>query len=359
MLPGSRRQFLIAGSAAGLCLAMPVARASGSSVSVSSARLLAAWALPNGNYQAGVLQLVPGKSNTFVTQFALDLPTRPHGLMHLHNDEYLLIARRPGDWMLRLNIQNGSATRIWQESDRHLNGHSAAQGELVYTTETDLLSGHGALAVRDKNSLELIDVWATHGHDPHEMLVMPAGSLGIGQPFLLIANGGIHTHADMGRTRLSEQPMDSSLVALHPRSGSLLGKWVLDDSELSLRHLAAHTSGAVGVALQAQHAADAQRHKSPVFALLTHHGLQTVPASAGMNGYAGDITATPNGFVLSCPKSNVALIFDVQGNLLNTQLAKSACALAALGDQVWLGQQPAQVSNAPVELDNHWLVLHS
>jgi len=351
----SRRQFLLQSSALALSMALPLHVES--AISTRQARLLAAWQLPNGTYQVGVLNAAgPGAALSYTVTTAVDLPTRPHGLMHLQGDEYLVIARRPGDWFLRLNIRSGETSRVWQEEDRHLNGHGAVHGDWLYTTETDVFGGTGALAVRNRHTFELLDVWPTLGKDPHEMLVLPKGGLGIDEPFLLVANGGIPTHADMGRTPLNQLPMDSSLVALHPRTGKVFNQWTLSDTRLSLRHMAVHASGVVGIAMQAHHSTAALRDAAPVLALLDENGLRTVNESAGVKGYAGDIAATPRGFVISCTKNNSAGQFDVQGNLLHSQAANAACALATEGEQVWLGSSAAEFSR-PLELDNHWLLI--
>lgn len=351
----SRRQFLVQSSALALSMALPLPAEL--ATPTRQALLLAAWQLPNGGYQVGVLNAAGlGAALSYTVTTAVDLPTRPHGLMHLQGDEYLVIARRPGDWLLRLNIRSGETSRVWQEEDRHLNGHSAVYGDWLYTTETDVLGGTGVLAVRNRHTFELLDVWPTLGKDPHEMLVLPKGGLGIDEPFLLVANGGIPTHADMGRTQLNQLPMDSSLVALHPRTGKVFNQWALSDTRLSLRHMAVHASGVVGIAMQAHHGNAALRDAAPVLALLDENGLRTVNESAGVKGYAGDIVATPQGFVISCTKNNSAGQFDVQGNLLHSRAENAPCALAAEGEQVWLGSSAVEFSR-PLELDNHWLLI--
>lgn len=361
--PLPRRHFMkAAGSTAlAVCMALPLQRglhAAGFDITINNApaRVLAAWQLQAGGYQVGVLNLRPESAGFFDIELAVNLPTRPHGLMRLRQDEYLIVARRPGDWMMRLNIRTGKTSRIWQEADRHLNGHSAVYGDLLYTTETDSLNGTGALAVRDQSTFELLNVWPTLGRDPHEMLVLPQGGFGLHEPLLLIANGGIQTHADMGRAQLNLGKMDSSLVALHAHTGKVLNKWVLDDNRLSLRHLAVHASGVVGVAMQAHHETLAQRNEAPVLGLLDQQGLRAAPGSMGVKGYAGDIAATPEGFVLSCPKSDMALRFQLDGQFTDAYAARAACALASQGSQVWLGHKP--VGSAQVlEIDNHWLLV--
>ncbi|MCR2745504.1 DUF1513 domain-containing protein [Limnobacter parvus] len=355
----NRRAFLAAAGGATVCMAMPLARAvTPLRLNDTKATLLAAWQQASGNYQAGILELQPHTDGFFEVQWAIDLPTRPHGLMHFQGDDYLVIARRPGDWLMQLNLHTRTTQRTWQDSGRHLNGHSAVCGKLLFTAETDLLTGHGALGVRDRATLKLLDVWPTHGHDPHELLVLPQGCFGITEPCLLVANGGIQTHADMGRTQLSQSPMDSSLVAIHASTGKLLKQWTLDDSRLSLRHLVQHQSGVLGIAMQAHHNTEKQRDAAPVLAMLSHGGLKPVPASTHMKGYAGDIAATPEGFVVSCTQSNVVLHVDTQGRRLGITPADAACALASSGNKVWLGHKPA-LSKPAIELDNHWIVLES
>jgi len=352
----TRRQFLIQGSALALSMALPLSAES--SINTRHTRLLAAWRLPSGTYQVGVLNAA-GQAGalSYAVHMAVDLPTRPHGLMHLQGDDYLVIARRPGDWFMRLNIRSGRTARTWQDEDRHLNGHSAVHGDRLYTTETEVLGGTGVLAARNRHTFELQNVWPTHGRDPHEMLVLPKGGLGIDEPFLLVANGGIQTHADMGRTQLNQLPMDSSVVALHPCTGKVLKKWTLNDSRLSLRHMAVHASGVVGIAMQAHHSTDSLQAAAPVLALIDEKGLlRVVHDSAGVKGYAGDIAATAQGFVISCTKNDSAAQFDVRGKLTAVLKAKAACALAAKGEQVWLGHQASHMAE-PLELDNHWLIV--
>lgn len=353
----ARRRFMLQVSAGALCMAVPlIAKTSNKHV---SAQLLAAWQLPSGIHQVGILNTghsgSPVDDNmNYRIEFAVDLPTRPHGLMHVQGDEYLVIARRPGDWFMRLNIRTGQTERIWQDEDRHFNGHSAVYGEFLYTTETYLLDSTGALAVRNRHTFELVDVWPTHGRDPHEMLVMPNGGLGIDEPFLLVANGGIQTHADMGRTQFNHLPMDSSVVAMHPATGQVFKKWRVSDSRLSLRHMALHANGVVGIAMQAHHSSETLQHAAPVLALLEQHGMRVVDESAGGRGYAGDIVATPEGFVVSCTKSDSVLKFNTQGKPTGVLKAKAACALASRGEEWWLGHQANGLADV-LELDNHWL----
>lgn len=351
----SRRYFLQQTVAVAFCAGLPLPARS--EKRALGTRLLAAWQLTNGQHQVGMIQCnTRPEGASYSVGFALDVPSRPHGLMPLHADEYLVLARRPGDWFMRWNIRTGETSRIWQEDGRHLNGHSAVFGDLLYTTETDVLSGSGMLGVRNRDTFELLDVWPTQGKDPHQLLILPEGGFGFSQPLLLTANGGLASHPDMGRTPQAGQRIDSSIVALDPRTGEPLQQWVLDDTQLSLRHMAQHHSGVVGIAMQAQHSNLQMQLNAPVLALLDHNGLRVAEQSAGVKGYAGDITATTEGFAVSCTKNDSLARFDIQGKLLGSQTAKAACALAVGGGEVWLGSQSLRFEN-PIELDNHWLLL--
>lgn len=357
LMKPTRRQFLLQAFGVALCAALPLPVRSENKPLTT--QLLAAWQLPNGQHQVGVIQCNSTPAGArYQIGLAVDVPTRPHGLMHLQEAEYLVLARRPGDWMMRLNVATGETSRIWQEEGRHLNGHSAVLGELMYTTETDVLSGSGMLGVRNRSTAELLDVWPTHGKDPHQLLVLPEGGLGISQPLLLVANGGLASHPDMGRTPQPNHQIDSSVLALNPRTGEVLKKWTLDDPLLSLRHMAQHNSGLVGIAMQAQHSNSEMQQNAPVLALLDQHGLRVAEQSVGVKGYAGDIAATPEGFAVSCTKNDSVARFDLQGKLLGGQTAKAACALAFGAGELWLGSQSLAVEK-PIELDNHWLMLNA
>jgi hypothetical protein len=329
-----------------------------------SARFAAAWDGEHGA-QIGVLAL---RSGMLKIHSALDVPTRAHSLLAEKAGTLLAVARRPGDWIVRWRPGTRAANWIWAEPGRVFNGHliASADRKHVYTTETDLQTGQGLIGLRDVASLRKLAEWSTHGMDPHELLLDSSGSL-------WVANGGIATLPETGRTKLDLQRMDSSLVRLASRNGALIGQWRLDDSRLSLRHLAWGSKDGetvLGIALQAEHDDPAAKAKAPVLALFDGHALRAASfSSPSLGGYAGAVAFAQGFFAVSCTRADGVALFDTAGGWKGFSALRSACALARGPDEasLWAGGAASAVrmsaSSLPVpvpsgiRLDNHWLAL--
>jgi hypothetical protein len=345
-------------------------------------RLVAAWHRGQaatdeasvGSDHVGVLH-VDWSAGAIRIESELELPQRAHGLA-LVEDGFLVVANRPGHWLLRCDDRSRVVQRHAMEAEspsRTLNGHVqvAPDGHWLYTTETDPRSGEGWLSVRDARTLRRVDQWRSHGMDPHQCLVDAEGTL-------LVANGGIPRNAQ-GRKQQLER-MDPSLVRLDGRSGELLGQWRLSDPRLSIRHLAwaldDETSPLLGVALQAEHDEPARRREAPLLALWDGRTLQLPSAAAGAAGYAGDIApAVGGGFVLSGQKTGRGLLWHPGAPRALTTIAelREPCALAAWSDgqapgvliaaargiACWHPRHPPRMLGWPEDLapDNHWLLL--
>ncbi|WP_233205542.1 DUF1513 domain-containing protein [Acidovorax sp. 56] len=367
----------------------------------NSATLAAAWEA-QGSFHIGLLSVAGLQLRV---QAALEVPSRPHGVVALPDGSVLAVARRPGDWMVRWHPGRHTAPLWrWQTAeaafpDRTFNGHVLAgpDGQTLYTTETDVETGVSLVGVRDARTLEKVAEWPTHGMDAHELIWdRHSTSSKTGAPTLIVANGGVPTAPETGRAKRDMHRMDSSLVRLDGTTGELLGQWRLDDPRLSLRHLAWNPAGTVlGIALQAEHDDPALRHAAPVHARFdgqalhaepqVGHAAQTgasalaeasvpaVQAPTNLQGYGGSIVATPEGWAVSCPKAGCAVLFNAQGLRTGQIALAEVCALASDGARLWaggLGQSllHQRVPGAPVStqalthpgalhqarLDNHW-----
>ena len=340
--------------------------------------MLAAW--QRGSEQhIGLLSV--GESKWSV-QRSLLVPTRAHGLWADSGGSVLAVARRPGDWLLRWHLRNGKTQWHWAGDDRRFNGHviASADGATLWTTETDLDTAQGRLGVRDAHSLEKTGEWSTHGMDPHQLLALPQSLGELPAGTLMVANGGIPTLPETGRSKRELGRMDASLVALHPQTGALLGQWRLDDPFLSLRHLAWDaTSGTLGIALQAEHPDRAAQAAAPVLAVWDGHTLRAAEDQPALAGYGGDICALPpvggGGFAVSCPRANRLALFGPQAQWRGGIEHAEAYALASDRDHWWLasslaavglrhggsagaGQQRVQAaghSERNLQIDNHWV----
>lgn len=365
----SRRTLCLLGAGA---LLSPIARAAR-----TDATLLAAWQSSAGQH----IGLLSVGDASWSVQRSLPVPTRAHGLWAEAGGSVLAVARRPGDWLLRWHPRTGQAQWHWIGEDRRFNGHVIARdgGATLWTTETELDSAQGRLGVRDARTLEKTAEWATHGMDPHQLLALPqaVGELPAGT--LMVANGGIPTLPETGRSKREIGRMDASLVALHPGTGALLGQWRLLDPHLSIRHLAFDpVSGTLGIALQAEHPAshpDPQaKAGAPVLAVWDGGTLRAAEGQPAMAGYGGDLCALPSaaggGFAVSCPRVNQLALFDARGRWRGALAHREAYALASRDDRWWLsgaagvlvGQGEAPPVLAPLDrpatalqIDNHWV----
>ncbi|MDR7153159.1 hypothetical protein J2W49_005139 [Hydrogenophaga palleronii] len=351
----SRRRWLMGAAALGLAPAWAARE---------NAQLVAAWQA-SAKQRIGVIEV--GAQHWSVRQ-TLAVPTRAHGLLVEAGGSVLAVARRPGDWLLRWHPVSGQTLWHWIEDDRRFNGHAAASadGRRVWTSETDLETAQGQLAVRDGTTLAKTTEWPTQGMDPHELLVLPQRVGAIPAGSLIVANGGIPTLPETGRSKRELGRMDASLVALDARDGGLLGQWRLPDPHLSIRHLAWDTaSGTVGIALQAEHPDAGTRQRAPVFAAWDGQRLQAAIGQPALQGYGGDICALPGGgFVVSCPRANNLALFTASARWVRNQTHEGASALArhdrhwwASGtESLWCAPEGvrAHSAGASVQFDNHW-----
>jgi hypothetical protein len=365
----SRRQLLLA---LGGAVVLPSAQAARQ----ERATLLAAWQ-QDQEQRIGLLAV---NDDQWSVQRSLVVPTRAHGLWTEAGGSVLAVARRPGDWLLRWRPGQSQVQWHWIDGDRRFNGHviASADGASLWTTETDLDTAQGRLGVRNAASLEKTGEWATHGMDPHELLALPQAVGGLPAGTLMVANGGIPTLPETGRSKRELGRMDASLAALHPVSGELLGQWRLNDPHLSIRHLAWDPASAtLGIALQAEHPDKAAQQAAPVLAVWDGRTLRAAEGQPALAGYGGDICALPRGgFAVSCPRANQLALFGAQGQWRRTIDHVEAYALASDRRRWWLassrgligllrggtdGAEPLP-ARAPdrdaqaLQIENHWVL---
>lgn len=366
----SRRQAI---ALMGSMVAMPIAATAAPSASPAM-HLLGAWQEADGSYRIGVLAAQAGGPSPLHVRQVLEVPTRAHGLSQLPDGSVVATARRPGDWLVRWHPGKPHAKPQWHWVDptRSFNGHviASADGRFLCTTETDVDTGASLVARRDARSLETAQEWATQGTDAHELIWAPAAKAG-SPPALIVANGGVPTAPETGRTKRDLHTMDSSLVLLHGESGEPLGQWRLPDQRLSLRHLAWNAQRTVlGIALQAEHDGAADKAAAPILALFDGQALRLCPASQSMAGYGGSIASTPEGWAVSCPRSQGVATFTPEGQWRGLVGLEEVCALAVGNGRLWgagVSQSLEDMrSTSPLahmhakelagaRMDNHWV----
>ncbi|WP_105383627.1 DUF1513 domain-containing protein [Neorhizobium alkalisoli] len=179
------------------------------------------------------------------------LPARAHGMAYSAvTNRAVAFARRPGTFAMVFD-PDGQAEPvvITSPEGRHFygHGHFSPNGALLYASENDFDGNRGMIGIYDaRDKFRRIGEFEAHGIGTHDMTVSDDGTL------LVIANGGIETHPDFGRTKLNLDHMEPSLVLLDARTGALVQRHGLPPAlrQLSTRHLDIGADGRIWFACQ-------------------------------------------------------------------------------------------------------------
>lgn len=303
----SRRQFLAGLAAASLAPVRGWA-------SVGAPDFLAAALFPDGSYR--LVGLTAGGD----TLFSLPLPARGHAAAaHPHRAQAVTFARRPGTFAIVIDCASGKETaRLAAPEGRHFYGHGvfSRDGSRLFTTENDYEAGQGVIGIWDANSYSRLGEFSSGGVGPHDMRLMPDGQT------LVVANGGIETHPETGRTKLNLPVMQPRLTYLD-LSGAVLEQIELPNAlhKNSIRHLAVRPDGLVGLAMQWQ----GDKSQYPPLLGLHRRGEEARLLSAPdtdqstLQGYAGSIAFSGDGetVAITCPRGNALHRFRVADGQLD------------------------------------------
>ncbi|WP_299777531.1 DUF1513 domain-containing protein [uncultured Roseobacter sp.] len=277
-----RRQFLGGLLAAGL-LPKPTW------ADVGAPAYLSAAAHPDGSY------VLCGIGDALDLRFQIPLPARGHAAAaHPTRPNAVAFARRPGTFAVVIDCVTGQVLQaLTAPNGRHFYGHGAysADGTLLFTTENDFEAGVGRIGVWDvARNYTRVDEWDSGGTGPHDIKRLP------GSDTLVVANGGIETHPDSGRTKLNIPTMRPNLSYI--AQGRVIETAALPPEmhKNSIRHLAVNARGDTALGMQWQ-------GDGLVKALVGLHrrGTQIVLMEApgeevqAMNGYVGSIAFSKDG----------------------------------------------------------------
>jgi hypothetical protein len=268
----------------------------------------------------------------------------------------IAVARRPGEFIARIDFDAMQVTTLQMINSQFVvNGHAMLSADFVtlLVTENDAMSGEGFIGVYDAASLKCRGRYATSGVGPHALVSEPDGSL-------LVANGGVLTRTQTGRTKLNLDGIDASLVRLDA-VGRMLGQWRLSEPDLSIRHLARSRDGTIGVALQLERPTPDQR--APVFAWFDGQELRCGEnPEIALGGYGGDAACveTPNGplFAVGCTHAGLVALWNSSGQFCGAYPLRSACALTAKGDTLVALSEHGEVGVLATQKRTQWDVAH-
>lgn len=312
-----RRAFVSGLLASGLCPA-PTWADAGHPAFLSAART------PEGRY------VLCGLTQAGEIAFQHPLPGRGHAAAaHPDRPEAVAFARRPGTFALVVDCLSGARLqRLDAPEGRHFYGHGcfSLDGALLFTTENDYERGVGMIGVWDaRRAYARLGEMPSHGIGPHDIRLMPDGET------LVVANGGIETHPETGRTKLNLPTMRATLSYL-TLDGALRDQLRLPDEHQrnSIRHLAVSASGTVAFAMQWQ---GDLTEDLPLLGLHNRdEGTLDLPPAASiraLDGYIGSVAITPDGTstAVTSPRSGLVQVFK-GANLGDAHQLSDVCGVA-------------------------------
>ncbi|MCA0043283.1 DUF1513 domain-containing protein [Celeribacter litoreus] len=269
--------------------------------------------------------------------FRVPLPARGHAAAaHPEKPEAVAFARRPGTFAVVLNCVTGDVThRLTAPEGRHFMGHGlfVDGGETLLTPENNYAEKKGVLGIWKRSAgYARVGEVDTHGIGPHDVKQLSDGSL-------VIANGGIFTHPEIGegREKLNIPDMVGSLVYLSS-SYTFTEKHELA-SELhqnSIRHLSLGADDQVGFAMQWE---GDPLDTVPLLGL-HRRGEEVVLCEAdlaeqmAMRGYAGSVAFSGDGaeIAITSPRGGRMHRFAPDGTFLGSVMRGDICGLAPMGN---------------------------
>lgn len=304
--------------------------------------------------QNGLHHLV-GLDEDIQKVFSVALPSRGHAAAcHPDRPEAVVFARRPGRYAIVLDCLTGTVlAQLPANTERHFYGHGvfSQDGSRLYTTENAYELGEGRIGVwaADDGYRRVGEMWSG-GIGPHDIKLLSASGI------LVVANGGIDTHPESGRTKLNLPTMQSNLTYLSVH-GEILEQ-VETEPELrlnSIRHLDVRSDDLVAFACQWQ--------ADPFFDLMlqgTHRRGETLSWLALGRAdrtptYAGSIAFSRNGM-------RIGVTYPRSGGLADWRLGdpcpggwhdlKDACGIAMRRSGFLVSSGTGTVA---LLLENQWL----
>ena len=303
--------------------------------------------------------------------FHVPLPERGHAAAaHPVKPLAVAFARRPGTYALVIDCGTGDRlATLASPPGHHFSGHGvfSADGALLFTGENDYETAVGVVGVWDAlNGYRRVGSFFSGGVGPHDIKLMPDGAT------LVVANGGIETHPDTGRTKLNLSTMQPNLSYLTLEGAQIetrapVSAW----HKLSIRHLSVRSDGLVAVACQWQ---GELSQTPPLFA--THRmgeDLRFHKAAGSLErdsqGYLGSIAFSGDGqqIAMTAPRGNTALLFDANGYHLHSLISADVCGVAPSnanhifttgeGKVISFSDATTSTNGHPLAWDNHLVAL--
>ncbi len=265
----------------------------------------------------------------------VSLPARSHGMAYsAASGHAAAFARRPGTFALIFDTRRQvEPVTIHAGEGRHFFGHGSfsPDGRLLYASENDFGQNRGVIGLYDATDrYHRIGEFDTYGIGTHDMNVSDDGRM------LVVANGGIETHPDFGRTKLNLDHMEPSLALIDAATGALIERHAMPPAlrQLSTRHVDIDGKGRVWFACQYEGPRNDLPPLAGHFAKGQDIAFLELPAEAtqALANYVGAIAVNRReGLVgLTSPKGGTAVTIDAAtGRVLRQDHVADAAGIAA------------------------------
>jgi hypothetical protein len=265
----------------------------------------------------------------------LTLPARAHGMATSHATGITVaFARRPGTFAMAFDpAGRAEPVTMHTPENRHFYGHGqfSPDGSILYASENDFEGNRGVIGLYDaRDGFRRIGEYDAHGIGTHDMTVSEDGRM------IVIANGGIETHPDFGRTKLNVDAMQPSLVLIDATSGHLVQKHAMPDHlrQLSTRHVDIGDNGRVWFACQYEGPRNDLPPLAGYFAEGEDISFVSLPekTTVRLANYVGAIAVNRrDGLVgLTSPNGNAAVTLDARdGRVISETTVREAAGVAA------------------------------
>jgi hypothetical protein len=295
----------------------------------------------------------------------IGLPSRAHGLAFCPaSRRAVAFARRPGTFAMIFDPTNRTTPVVIHAPEgRHFygHGHFSPDGRILYASENDFDGNRGVIGLYDAaGEFARLGEFEAAGIGTHDMTVSSDGRL------LIVANGGIETHPDFGRTKLNLDSMTPSLAIIDARTGETIQRHAMPDPlrQLSTRHLDLDEGGRIWFACQYE----GPRNDLPPLAGYFSPGedLRFVDlperTTRLLANYVGAIAVNRQaGLVgLTSPKGNSAVILDARsGEVVSEQRVADAAGVAPAPDGIAISSYTGRLATTQSDLawDQHLLRL--
>ncbi|MEM6390054.1 MAG: DUF1513 domain-containing protein [Pseudomonadota bacterium] len=301
------------------------------------------------------------------------LPGRGHAAAaHPDRPEAVAFARRPGTFALVIDCVSGETSATLESpAGRHFYGHGAfsLDGTRLYTSENNTETLEGVIGIWETRGYRRIGEFASGGIGPHEIKRRP------GSDILVVANGGIATHPESGRSKLNLPTMRANLSHLSAE-GAVLDRVELPEAMRlnSIRHIDVRADGLVAAAMQWQ---GDELAAPPLLALArAGEGLRLVhapePIHRRQRGYVGSTAFSGDGAQvgITSPRGDLMLVFDAETEAYESFSrlrdvsgiapdARGLMVTTGTGQVGLAGVDGAMTHHMGLQFDNHLVPVHA